>query len=157
MRRMLVLVPDPGHEETLMELPAARPPPIVQRFSDVWAKPTADALAGLCTDDVRLVQPGRPPIIGREAARRDFARLLHWQPGLHAVVEDWAQRERLFISLRLRFRLGGGMWELPAVDRILVRDGLIADCVASFDSLAFALAILRRPSEWRGFLRYRRG
>ena len=96
-------------------------------------------------------------LVGREAARRDFAKLLEWQPGLHAIVDDWAQRERLFIAFRLCFRLGGRIWELPIVDRMVVRDGLIAERVASFDSLAFALAVLRRPSEWVGFVRYRRG
>ena len=140
-----------------MDHPAASPPPIVRRFTEVWAKPTADALAELCTDDVRLVQPARPRLVGREAARRDFAKLLQWQPDLHAIVDDWAQRERLFIAFRLCFRLGGRSWELPTIDRILVRDGLIAERIASFDALAFAFAVLRRPSEWPGFLRYRRG
>jgi hypothetical protein len=157
MRRMLVLVPDCGQDDVAMDLPAASPPEIVQKFSDVWARPTADALAALCTEDVRLIQPARPLLVGREAARRDFARLLEWQPGLHAIVDDWALRQRLFISFRLCFRFGERVWELPTVDRILVRDGLIAERVASFDSLAFALAVLRRPSQWGGFLRYRRG
>jgi ketosteroid isomerase-like protein len=157
MRRMLVLVPDCGQDEEAVDFPAACPPALVQRFSDVWAKPSADALAALCTEDVRLVQPARPPIVGRVAAHDDFARLLQWQPGLHAIVDDWAQRERIFISLRLRFRLGGRMFELPTVDRILVRDGLIAERTASFDALAFAFAVLKRPSEWVGFLRYCRG
>jgi hypothetical protein len=157
MRRMLVLVPGCGQDDAPMELPTASPPAMVRHFTDVWAHPTADALAALCTDDVRVVQPGRPLIVGRDAVRRDFAKLLRWQPGLHAIIDDWAQGERLFIAFRLCFRLGGRIWELPTVDRILVRDGLVAERIASFDSFAFALAVLRRPSEWPGFLRYRRG
>lgn len=135
----------------------AAPPSIVQRFTEVWAKPTADALVTLVTDDVRLIQPARAPIVGREAARRDFARLLRWQPALHGIVDDWAAREHVYIVLRLCFVLGGREHQVRTVDRITLRDDLIAERVATFDSLAFALAILRRPSEWLGFLRYSRG
>lgn len=132
-------------------------PPIVERFAAVWSEPSPDALVALVTDDVRLFQPARPRIVGRKAARRDFARLLEWQPDLHAIVDDWAERESVFIAFRLCFTLGGRTHEVPTVDRITLRDGLIAERVASFDSLAFAFAVLRRPREWRGFLRYRRG
>ena len=41
------------------------------------------------------------------------------------------------------------------MDRIVHRDGLIAEREAYFDSLRFLLATLGRPSAWLGYLRYR--
>jgi hypothetical protein len=140
-----------------MDGTAAASSSLVQRFTDVWARPTPATLAALVTEDARLLQPARAPIVGRDAVREDFERLLQWQPHLHGIVDDWAQRDRLYIALRLVFTLGGRPFELATVDAIVVRDGLMAERTANFDSLALVLAVLRHPSEWRGAVRYLRG
>ena len=41
------------------------------------------------------------------------------------------------------------------VDRIVVADGLIREREAYYDSLALMIALLRRPSAWAGYWRYR--
>jgi len=106
---------------------------------------------------VRLLQPVTPPVLGREKAREEFARLLRWLPDLHGTVDSWAVGSdgHLLIAWRLAFTLGRSAYELRIVDRIVVADGLIREREAYFDSLGFLLATLLRPSAWLGYLRYR--
>jgi len=51
--------------------------------------------------------------------------------------------------------MGRGPFEIRIVDRIVVRDGLIVEREAYFDSLRFFLATLARPTAWVPYLRYR--
>jgi ketosteroid isomerase-like protein len=129
---------------------------LVRQFTAAWAEPAVERFVAMLAPDVRLAQPVTPPIHGREAARREFARLLRWLPDLRGVVDAWgAQGDTVLIAWRLRFTLGRGPFELRIVDRIVARDGLIAEREAYFDSLRFLLATLRRPSAWLGYARYR--
>jgi hypothetical protein len=107
--------------------------------------------------DVCLFQPVTPAVVGIEAARREFRRLLRWLPDLQGTVDSWSVGEdgQILIAWRLRFTLGRSPFELRIVDRIVVLDGLIREREAYFDSLGFLLATLRRPAAWPGFLRYR--
>jgi hypothetical protein len=139
---------------------ALRPDPdlatIASRFIEVWAKPDADRLVALLTDDVRLLQPVTPPLLGKEAARQDFRRLLRWLPDMRGEIDAIAARDdTLMIAFRLVFTLGGAPYELRCVDRIVGRGSLICEREAYFDSIRFFLAVLRRPSSWLGYLRYR--
>ncbi len=129
---------------------------LASRFTAAWANPDVDRFVSLLADDVRLMQPVTPVVVGRAAARREFARLLQWLPDLHGIVDAWsATGNTLLIAWRLRFTLGRGPYELRIVDRIVFRDGVIAEREAYFDSLRFLLTTLSRPSAWPGYLRYR--
>jgi ketosteroid isomerase-like protein len=129
---------------------------VAEQFAAAWANPRLDRLIELLHPDVRLLQPVTRPIIGREAARQEFARLLAWLPDLQGAVDRTAMHEdTLLIAWRLRFRLGQGPYELRIVDRIVVADGLIREREAYYDSLALMIELLRRPSAWLGYWRYR--
>ncbi len=129
---------------------------VVRRFTEVWAHPSVDRFVAVLDPEVRLLQPVTPPVIGRDAARREFERLLRWLPDVRGEVDDWsAAGDTIFIGWRMSFALGGRSFELRIVDRIVVRDGLIHEREAYFDSLRFFLATLVRPSAWLGYLRYR--
>lgn len=129
---------------------------LARLFADAWARPDVDRFVALLAEDVRLLQPVTPVVVGRGAARREFARLLQWLPDLCGVVDTWsASGDTLMIAWRLGFTLGGGPYELRIVDRIVFRDGKIAEREAYFDSLRFLLTTLTRPSAWPGYLRYR--
>lgn len=129
---------------------------LVEGFTAAWAMPTADGLAAMCTDDVRLKQPVTPLIVGREATRREFGRILRWLPDLHGFVDEWSANDTsVMIAFRLRCTLGGKPFELRVIDRIVERDGLVAEREAYYDSLQFMIATLRRPRAWYGYLRYR--
>jgi ketosteroid isomerase-like protein len=130
---------------------------LVRRFADAWARPAVDRFVALLAPDVRLLQPVTPPILGREAARREFGRILRWLPDLHGTVDHWGVcgNDTVLIAWRLRFTLGRAPFELRIVDRLVARDGSIVEREAYFDSLRFLLATLRRPSAWIGYARYR--
>jgi hypothetical protein len=59
------------------------------------------------------------------------------------------------IAWRLVFTLGRKPFELRIVDRIVVADGLIREREAYYDSLGLMMVLLRRPSAWLGYWRYR--
>jgi ketosteroid isomerase-like protein len=128
----------------------------VRRFAEAWAAPRVEGFVALLAPDVLLLQPVTPPLRGRAAAEAEFARLLAWLPDLVGTVDRWAvQGDTTLVAWRLRFTLGRRPFELRLVDRIVWREGLIAEREAYFDSLRFLLATLRRPSAWGGYLRYR--
>ncbi len=148
-------MPKTAHVEPPLE---SREDPIdfVRRFTEAWARPQLERFVAMLAPDVKLTQPVTPPVIGREAARREFARLLHWLPDLHGIVDSWAASgETVLIAWRLCFTLGGKPYELRIVDRILARDGAVAEREAYFDSLRFFLATVARPAAWIPYLRYR--
>ena len=143
--------------------PVAAPPltadanaDLVRKFTAAWARPAVDDFLALLTPDARLLQPVTPVVVGHAAARREFGRLLKWLPDIHGVVDEWsASGETILIAWRLRFTLGTRPFELRIVDRLVRRDGLIAEREAYFDSVRFLAATLSRPSAWMGYLRYR--
>ena len=129
---------------------------LVEGFTAAWATPTADGLAAMCTEDVELSQPVTPLVVGREATRREFARVLRWLPDLRGIVDEWAANDTsVMIAFRLCCTLGGKPFELRVIDRIVERSGLVAERVAYYDSLRFMIETLRRPRAWLGYLRYR--
>lgn len=127
-------------------------------FTDVWAHPRIDAFIELLHPDVVLYQPIAPPIVGRDAARREFTRLFRMLPDLRGTVDHWAaDGDFLLIAWRLRATWGHGTpYEWPIADHIRVRDGLIAERRALFDSVGLFGAMLRGgPSAWLSYARYR--
>ena len=129
---------------------------VAEQFAAAWATPQLERFVALLHPDVRLLQPVTKPIVGRQAAREEFARLLAWLPDMRGTVDRTAMHEEtLLIAWRLRFALGTAPYELRIVDRIVVAEGLICEREAYYDSLALMIALLRRPSAWPGYWRYR--
>ena len=96
---------------------------VAEQFADAWANPRLERFVELLHPDVRLLQPVTQPIVGRPAARQEFARLLAWLPDLRGTVDRSAmQDDTLLIAWRLRFTLGTRPYELRIVDRIVVAD-----------------------------------
>lgn len=108
--------------------------------------------------DVVLYQPHLPPIRGREAALREFRRLLAWLPTFHGAVTRWSESGgHVFIEWKMQLPLGGRTISIPAVDRFLVRDGLGMERVVYFDQLRLIAAVAGHPRLWAGYLKYRFG
>jgi ketosteroid isomerase-like protein len=125
----------------------------VERFEAQWAKSSADALDELLADDVVLIQPAMPSITGRQAANEVFSRLFRLIPDLHVRVHRWAERDEVvFIEFTLVGTFGGREVSWPAVDRFVLRDGLVAERISYFDPMPLMLTILRRPRGWRRLL-----
>jgi hypothetical protein len=129
---------------------------LAERFAAAWAQPQVERFAELLHPDVRLLQPVTRPILGRDAAREEFSRLLDWLGDMRGTVDQVGMHgDTLLIAWRLRFTLGRGPYELRIIDRIVVADNLIREREAYYDSLALMIALLRRPSSWLGYWRYR--
>ena len=126
----------------------------VGRFAAAWADPSPERLLELAHPDVVLVQPGMPRVEGTERARRSWNRLFALWPDLRAEVDRWSETgDYVFIDFRLRATVGRRPFEWPAVDRILLDDGLVRERASYFDPLPLMLESLKRPSRLAATLR----
>lgn len=129
-----------------------------ERFEDAWRNPSADGLVSLLSEDVVLYQPHLPPIRGREAARREFERLFAWSPGARSEVKRWREQDGVaFIEHELIFPVGRRAMRVRAVDCFTLEGELATERVVYFNMLTLVLGVLRHPSLWPGFVRYRLG
>jgi steroid delta-isomerase-like uncharacterized protein len=112
----------------------------VEAFTEGWRAP-ADADAFIeafdpwLADDIRLVQPGIPTTVGKDAFRDTFVRpMFDLIPDLHGTVESWAAHgDVVFIEIRLAGTLAGTPVEWTSVDKVTLRDGIAVERVANFD------------------------
>ena len=122
----------------------------VERFAATWAAPDLDAHEALWADDIVLVQPLMEPAVGRAACREAFDRLFRLVPDLRAQVHHWSgSGDRLFIEFTLSGTFGGRPVSWQAVDRFVLRDGLVAERVSYFDAVPLVLELASRPRGWR--------
>jgi ketosteroid isomerase-like protein len=132
----------------------------VEQFAAGWrdavdADAFSDHFEPLLTDDVRLIQPQVPTTVGKKAFREVFARpLFELIPDIRAEVHRWAAREDfVLIEFTLSGTLGGRPVSWKVVDRIILRDGLVAERLAYFDPTPLLAAIATRPRAWPTFAR----
>jgi ketosteroid isomerase-like protein len=133
-------------------------------FAAGWAEPTdadsfSDHFTPLISDEMRLVQPQLPTMVGKRAFREHFARpLFELLSDVHGTVESWAVAgDLLFVELTIRGRLASRPVELRTVDKITVRDGIAVERVASFDPLPLLGAVAITPRAWPRFARIQLG
>ncbi len=136
----------------------------VETFTEGWRAPAggdefADFFEPHFTDDVRMIQPQLPVLVGKRAFREQFARpTFKLIPDLHADVHDWSASDAgtvVFINFTLSGTLGGRPVSWPCVDRIVTRGGLVAERRAYFDPGPLLKAVLTRPRAWPTFTRIR--
>jgi ketosteroid isomerase-like protein len=100
--------------------------------------------------DVRLMQPGTRTVVGHRAFRSLFEGLFSLTPDLRADVHRWAPSgDSVYIEFTLSGTVGGRRpvsW--PAVDRLVVRDGLLSERRSWFDPGTLFAAIARHPPSW---------
>lgn len=123
-------VPSPGED-------------FVARFVDFWRPPVdLRRLPMLVHDDVRLVTAGQPDTVGVDAAIESFGRVFAVVPDFRVELVRWsASAEHAFLELRLTGTLAGQRLDIPAVDRMLLRDGRIVERVSFFDPTSFQQAL----------------
>jgi hypothetical protein len=131
----------------------------VRRFEEFWAARSVDLLAGLFTDDVRLVAPMTPTTHGLADGKRAFEAIFRLIPDLTTEVHGWGTTEA---GVLINFTLSGTVRGTPiswsAVDRFAIGgDGLATERVSYFDSLPLIVAVARRPQLWPAFVRSRLG
>ena len=147
-----------GHTEAL----ARSAEEWVEGFTRGWRAPGgAESFAShfreMLAEDVRLIQPQLPPIVGRRAFEEEFVRpLFALMPDIRGEVESWAARDgTLYIELTLRGTLGGRPLSWRVCDRVTLRDGVAIERESYFDSLPLLAAVLRTPRSWPRYLRVR--
>jgi hypothetical protein len=132
----------------------------VEAFAEGWRAPAdadsfADHFDAWIAEDIRLVQPQLPTLVGREQFRERFARpLFELVDGLHATVESWAARgDVILVEITLRGRIGARELRLPVVDKVTLRDGLAAERISHLDATPLLRAVAVSPGKWPTFLK----
>ena len=121
----------------------------VERFTRGWAG-GRDALAaemeGHVADDVLLTQPLAPPARGLAGFHGQFKRLFRAIPDLTGEVHRWEPTDDgVTIDMTFHGTLAGRPFELPNRDRIVLRDGLLAERHADFRPLGVLVG--REPGD----------
>lgn len=127
----------------------------VRRFAQAWAEPTVDGLVALTHPDATFVQPLAATARGHAGLTNVLDELLSTIPDLQGELVSWAPADEntVFVELRLRGTFGRKPIEWVTVDKIVLRDGLIAARTANFDGLRLLGALARRPRGWPAWLR----
>lgn len=120
---------------------AARPRPgwSVDAFAAFWDKPDPALVPAVLTDDVVGHWPGlTEPVRGKQAYTDRIARILELLPDLRLEVAEHASNGELtFIRWIMHATGTNGPFEVTGIDRIRVRDGLVAENVIVYDTARF--------------------
>ena len=123
-----------------------------EAFAEGWAIGATDPerffrhFAAHFQPNALLIQPLSPPARGEAGLRRSLGPVFDAMPDLTGEVLSWGETEDgLLIELRLTGTLSGLPVAWTTVDRITLRDGLLAERVANFDPLPLIWALVRRP------------
>jgi ketosteroid isomerase-like protein len=127
----------------------------VRRFADAWAEPTVEGLVALTHPDATFTQPLAATAHGHEGLSNVLDELLSTIPDLRGELVSWAAADdtTVFVEVRLHGTFGRKPIEWVSVDKIVLRDGLIAERTANFDGLRLLGAVARRPRGWPTWLR----
>ncbi|WP_405012709.1 nuclear transport factor 2 family protein [Kitasatospora sp. NBC_01539] len=108
----------------------------VARWAAFWAAPDPAAIDGLSAPDIVMHWPGRAePIRGIEQWRAQAAGALDQLPDLRlAVVAHARDGATSFVAWRATATVGGAPLQWEGVDRMTLRDGLVAESTVVFDT-----------------------
>jgi hypothetical protein len=117
----------------------------LENFAKFWAKPDITWVQYAIQRDVVAYFPWSPkPVRGCEDYTKGMATVLAIVPDITLeVVEHAANGNIVFVHWLARGTGAKGPFELPGVDRFLLRDGLVAETRVFFDSGRFRAAIGR--------------
>jgi steroid delta-isomerase-like uncharacterized protein len=124
---------------------------LAQRYGEAWNRQDLDAIMDLHTDDGVFVAhaAGSPPAKGKEAVREAFAGYITMMPditfaerALRVGVDHWVLESTMSGTVEQAIEVEGESFgergvrvEVPCVDVIEVRDGLIASKHTYLDSM----------------------
>ena len=128
----------------------------VAAFAKTWARPSVEGLLALLHPNARLAAPMMPVVVGHRQCAVELERLLAVWPDVHLeVVRSATMGNAVFIELILHATFAGKPVRIPAIDRILLEDGLCLERVSFVADLSSLLAPLMRPTGWFKLWRYR--
>jgi hypothetical protein len=132
----------------------------VDRFAAAWSvgERGFDGFDELMTPDGHLTQPMMPDAHGRDGWRAQFDALFGAIPDLRGDTLSWGRTpDGALIELELHGTLAGRRFTTTTVDRIVLRDGLMAERHARMDPLPMLRAGLGSPRTALRLLRPPRG
>jgi hypothetical protein len=126
----------------------------VEKFVAAWGDPSVEKLQELTHSEVVLEQPMMPRMVGKEAAREGFGRLLGLFPGIRGRVLRWsAEGDMVWIEMRMTVPAGSRPLEWDLVDRIELEGGLVRERITYMDAVPIVLGVLTRPALWAAMAR----
>ena len=130
---------------------------LVAFFQEGWSAGATDPerffahFGGRLTPDCLMTQPLAAPARGPEGLRQLFTPLFEAVPDLRVDVIRWgATEDGALIEIRLHGTLGGRPLAWTAVDRLVLRDGLIAERHSYFDPLPLVADAAQAAAGERG-------
>ena len=116
-----------------------RPGWTVGAFRRFWANPDPALVPAALTDDVVGHWPGRDePVRGKAEYTQCIAALIEALPGMRLEVAGHAHdKDITFINWVMHATGKLGPFRLTGIDRVRVRDGLVAENLIVFDTAAF--------------------
>lgn len=111
----------------------------VERFERFWAAPDPTVVPAALTDDVVGYWAGRDePVRGREDYMACIAALVEGLPGVYVTPAEYAVNgEFTFIRWIMHATGERGQFEFSGIDRVRIRDGLVAENRIVCDTAAF--------------------
>ena len=125
---------------------------LAERYGEAWNRQDLDAIMDLHTEDsvFQAHAVGSPPAVGKEAVRKAFAGYLAMLPdinfaerALHVGEDHWVLESTMSGTVAQPIEVAGENLggegrrvEVPCVDVIEVRDGLVASKQTYIDTLA---------------------
>jgi len=120
--------------------------PFIDSFREAWREPTLDTLMAPLRDDVTLIQPLSPPLVGKETARRAFRRILFRFPGMRGEIHGGlGEGSLVMIDWTMIVPIGRHEIRLPVIDKFILKDGMVEARVAYFDPTPLIGPLLRSP------------
>lgn len=108
----------------------------VEAFARFWAAPDPDLVPALVTDDVVGWWPGEDePVRGVAAYTQALAEIIEPLPDIRLEVAEHATNgDHTFVRWIMHATGPIGPFTFTGIDRILLRDGLVAENVIRFDT-----------------------
>jgi len=153
LHTICLYVNDEGQMEHAMETTSLdRAAEFVEFFADGWRIGATQPerffahFGGRLTAAAVMIQPLSRVFRGPQGLRALFGPLFGVMPDLRGEVVRWgATEDGVLIELALRGTLRGRPVEWTTVDRIILREGVIAERRSYFDPLPLLRALLSRP------------
>ena len=112
-------------------------------FAEFWVNPDVERIPSLVAEDVVLRFPGvDEPIVGARGYQATLAAQIQVVPDLRlAVLRHIADGDQVIIEWRASGTLGGQRLEMDGMERLVIRDGRVADAKVVFDTGVLARAL----------------
>jgi ketosteroid isomerase-like protein len=118
----------------------------VDAFAAFWANPQAHRVAAVLTQDVRGYWPwSNEPVRGISEYVGYIEKIIAYVPQMRLTVGEHATNgDATFVHWVMHANGANGRFELSGIDRLILRDGLVAENLIRFDSEQLQMLVGRK-------------